>query len=47
MQATLDWAAVGKLKPVIDSTYSLGDAPAAFAKLRSRSVLGKLLILPN
>ena len=47
MQATLDWAAAGKLKPVIDSTYSLADATAAFAKLRSRSVRGKVLILPN
>ncbi len=46
LQATLDWAAAGKLKPVIDSTYSLADAPAAFAKLRSRSVLGKMLIVP-
>jgi NADPH:quinone reductase-like Zn-dependent oxidoreductase len=47
IQTTLEWAAAGKLKPVIDSTYSLSDAPAAFAKLRSRSVLGKVLILPN
>jgi len=47
MQATLDWAAAGQLKPVIDSTCSLADAMAAFAKLRSRSVLGKILILPN
>jgi len=47
IQATLDWAAAGQLKPVIDSTYSLADATAAFAKLRSRSVLGKILILPN
>jgi len=46
LQATLDWAAAGKLKPVIDSTYSLADAPVAFAKLRSRSVLGKMLIVP-
>jgi len=47
IQATLDWAAIGKINPVIDSTYPLADAPAAFAKLRSRSVLGKILILPN
>jgi len=47
LQATLDWAADGKLKPVIDSTYSLADAPAAFAKLRSRSVLGKVLIVAS
>lgn len=46
MQATLDWAAAGKLKPVIDSVYPLAEAPAAFAKLRARSVLGKVLIQP-
>ena len=47
IQATLNWAAAGQLKPVIDSTCSLSDAPVAFAKLRSRSVLGKILILPG
>jgi len=47
LQATLDWAHAGKLKPVIDSVFPLAEAPAAFAKLRSRSVLGKVLILPN
>jgi len=46
LQSTLDWAAAGKLKPVIDSVLPLADAPAAFAKLRSRSVLGKVLIQP-
>ncbi|HEX5221428.1 MAG TPA: zinc-binding dehydrogenase [Verrucomicrobiae bacterium] len=47
IQATLDWAAAGKLKPVIDSTYPLTEAPTAFAKLRSRAVLGKILIQPR
>ncbi|MFO1513580.1 MAG: zinc-binding dehydrogenase [Verrucomicrobiota bacterium] len=47
IQATLDWAAAGKLKPVIDSNFSLAETPAAFAKLRSRSVLGKVLIQPR
>lgn len=46
MQATLDWAAAGKLKPVIDSIFPLDQVPAAFAKLRSRTVLGKVLIEP-
>jgi NADPH:quinone reductase-like Zn-dependent oxidoreductase len=46
MQATLDWAAAGKLKPVIDSIFPLDQVPAAFAKLRSRNVLGKVLIEP-
>ena len=46
MQATLEWAAAGKLKPVIDSIFPLDQVHAAFAKLRSRNVLGKVLIEP-
>ncbi len=45
-QTTLEWAAAGKLKPVIDSVFPLDRVPEAFAKLRSRSVLGKVLIEP-
>jgi NADPH:quinone reductase-like Zn-dependent oxidoreductase len=45
-RTTLEWAAAGTLKPVIDSTVSLDQVPAAFAKLRSRAVLGKVLIKP-
>lgn len=44
MQATLEWAAAGKLKPVIDSVFPLAETAAAFAKLRSRGVLGKVLV---
>lgn len=47
IQATLQWAAAGKLKPVIDSILPLDKTPAAFAKLRSRSALGKILINPS
>jgi NADPH:quinone reductase-like Zn-dependent oxidoreductase len=46
IQATLEWAAAGKLKPVIDSIFPLDQVSAAFAKLRSRNVLGKILIEP-
>ena len=44
LQATLEWAAARKLKPVVDSIFSLDQVPAAFAKLRSRHVLGKILV---
>lgn len=47
IQATLEWVAAGKLKPVIDSILPLDQTPAAFAKLRSRKVLGKVLIKPH
>ena len=46
IQATLEWAAAGKIAPVIDFIYPLAETPAAFEKLRSRLVLGKLLVNP-
>lgn len=46
IQATLEWAADGKIAPVIDSIFPLAETPAAFAKLRSRQVLGKVLVNP-
>ena len=46
IQATLDWAATGRLKPVIDSIFPLDETPQAFAHLRSRNALGKVLIEP-
>ncbi|MBI3851081.1 MAG: zinc-binding dehydrogenase [Verrucomicrobia bacterium] len=44
--ATLEWAAAGKLKPVIDSVYPLTETAEAYAHLRSRNVLGKVLVEP-
>ena len=46
IQATLEWAAAGKLKPVIDSIYPLDRTGEALAHLRSRRVLGKVLVEP-
>ncbi len=46
LAATLEWAAEGKLKPVIDQQYPLAQAPDALARLRQRQVMGKLLIIP-
>lgn len=46
LNATLEWAADGRLKPVIHQLFSLTDLSAAFAMLRSRQVLGKLVIKP-
>jgi NADPH:quinone reductase-like Zn-dependent oxidoreductase len=43
---TLQWAAEGKLKPVIDSVFPLEQTAAAFSKLRSRNFLGKILVKP-
>jgi NADPH:quinone reductase-like Zn-dependent oxidoreductase len=46
LDTTLQWAAAGKLKPVIDSIFPLDQTAAAFAKLRSRNFLGKVLVKP-
>jgi 2-desacetyl-2-hydroxyethyl bacteriochlorophyllide A dehydrogenase len=44
LAATLEWSATGKLQPVIDSVFPLAETAAAFAKLRARNVLGKVLV---
>jgi len=46
LEATLDWAATGKLKPVIHAVYPLDRTAEAFAALRARTVLGKVLVDP-
>lgn len=46
MKATLEWAAAGKLKPVVNQQFSLADTPKAFAALRNREVLGKVVVTP-
>ena len=44
MRATLDWAAAGKLRAVIHSVLPLERVAEAFAALRARTVLGKIVI---
>ena len=44
LERTLEWAAAGKLHPVVDRTFPLAETPRAFAALRERTVLGKLVI---
>src|SRR4051812_26568130 len=46
LEVTLDWAAKGRIKPVIHQTFPLDRTPDAFAALRDRSVLGKIVITP-
>jgi alcohol dehydrogenase len=46
LKASLEWAAAGKLKPVIHAVYPLDRTAEAFAALRSRTVLGKVLVDP-
>ena len=46
LKSTLEWAAAGKLRPVIHAVYPLDRTPEAFASLRRRTVLGKVLLDP-
>lgn len=46
LAATLEWAAAGRLKPAIDRVLPLAEAASAFAALRGREVLGKVVIEP-
>ena len=45
MMATLEWAALGKLKAVIHKTYPLAETAQAFADLRARTVCGKAVVV--
>jgi len=44
LAATLEWAADGRLKPVIDKVFPLAQTAEAYAALRGRSVMGKVLV---
>lgn len=44
IEATMEWAAYKKIRPVVQQTYPLERIPEAFAALRSRKVLGKIVV---
>jgi NADPH:quinone reductase-like Zn-dependent oxidoreductase len=44
VEVIMEWAAYGKVKPVVHSTYPLERLPDAFAELRSRKVMGKVVV---
>src|SRR5262249_1165918 len=46
LEATLEWAALGKIRPIVHQTFPLERTTEAFAALRDRSVLGKIVISP-
>lgn len=43
---TLAWAADGRIRAAIDHVYTLDQVPEAYARLRGRQVLGKVLVRP-
>ncbi|HSH93657.1 MAG TPA: zinc-binding dehydrogenase, partial [Roseimicrobium sp.] len=44
--ATMDWLADGRLQPVINKVFPLAETASAYAALRDRTVLGKVLVRP-
>jgi NADPH:quinone reductase-like Zn-dependent oxidoreductase len=46
LETTLKWAAEGRLRAVIHSVLPLAELPAAYGALRSRTVLGKIVLKP-
>lgn len=47
LMTTLDWMSKGSLLPVIDRVVNLAETPNAFAALRNRQVLGKIIVVPQ
>ena len=47
VRATLEWAASGKLRPVVHAVYPLEETDRALSILRARVVLGKVLVAPT
>ncbi|MEG0000180.1 NADPH:quinone oxidoreductase family protein [Comamonas sp.] len=44
MAELLDWYRQGKIKPVIDTTMPMAELQAAYARMGSRAVMGKLVL---
>lgn len=46
VQELLGWYAKGKVKPIIEGTYPLADAPKVLARILGREATGKLILKP-
>ncbi|HVK57760.1 MAG TPA: zinc-binding dehydrogenase, partial [Candidatus Kapabacteria bacterium] len=46
VEAIMEWAAYGKVKPMVQQTYPLERLGEAFESLRSRAVMGKVVVTP-
>jgi NADPH:quinone reductase-like Zn-dependent oxidoreductase len=44
LRSTMEWAALGKIRPIIHETFPLERTAQAFASLRNRTVLGKVVV---
>ncbi len=45
MTTLVQWYGQGRIKPVIDSTMRMAELPSAYARMGSRSVMGKLVLV--
>jgi NADPH2:quinone reductase len=45
MRELVEWYVQGKIKPVIDATMPMRDLKAAYARMGSRAVMGKLVMV--
>jgi len=45
MMALAQWYAAGKIKPVIDQVLPMEELPRAFARMATRQVVGKLVVV--
>ena len=45
MQTLVQWYQAGKIRPVIDATMPMNELPQAYARMQSRQVKGKLVLV--
>jgi NADPH2:quinone reductase len=45
MRELVRWVQQGKIKPVIDRTMPMSELKAAYARMTSRQVMGKLVMV--
>ena len=45
MQELAGWYAQGKIKPAIDARMPMSELKAAYARMNSRKVMGKLVLV--
>jgi NADPH:quinone reductase-like Zn-dependent oxidoreductase len=45
MEKLVTWVQEGKIKTIIDEKFKFGDAPAAFAKLKTKRARGKIVVM--
>jgi NADPH2:quinone reductase len=47
MAQLFDWYVAGKIRPIVDATYGLGDFATAMQRVADAQVIGKVVLLPQ